>query len=110
VVAAGDLDRAETIARSITDPYQQAEALAAVAQAVADAGDLDRAETIARSITDPYQQVEALAAVARRWPAPVTSTGPGIWPATPRRSPAASPTRTGRWRRWPLSPGGGRHR
>ena len=61
---AGDLDRGEAIARSITNPYRQAEALASLAGAAADAGDLDRGEALARSITDPYQQARTLARVA----------------------------------------------
>jgi hypothetical protein len=68
--AAGDLDRAERIARSITSPGSQARALAGVATAAA-AADLDRArelaagaERIARSITDPDKQAQALAGVA----------------------------------------------
>jgi hypothetical protein len=63
-VAARDADRAEQIARSITDPYAQGWALSAVTQAVA-ARDADRAEQIARSITDPSSQAEALSAVAQ---------------------------------------------
>ncbi len=70
----GHPNRAEQIARGITDPYRQAQALAAVAQAVAAAGDLDRArqlattaEQIARDIPDDHgeAQAHALAAVAR---------------------------------------------
>ncbi|MGC5284573.1 hypothetical protein, partial [Actinomadura citrea] len=57
-------DQAETVARSITDPSQQAEALASLTEAVADTGDLDRAEAIARSITDPSQQARALTSLA----------------------------------------------
>ncbi|WP_208760818.1 hypothetical protein, partial [Micromonospora orduensis] len=57
-------DRAETIAGSITDRYEQAQALTALAEAAAGAGDLDRAERIARSITDPKQQAWALTALA----------------------------------------------
>ncbi|MGI5238875.1 trypsin-like peptidase domain-containing protein [Dactylosporangium sp. CA-139066] len=71
VAGAGDLDRAEALARSITDPYEQAHALSAVAAAVAGTGDLDRAEALARSITDPYEQADALSAVA----AAVAGTG-----------------------------------
>ena len=60
---AGDLDRAQELARSITDPARQAEALAAVAVAAAGAGDLDRAQALAQSISDPGRQAEALAGV-----------------------------------------------
>jgi hypothetical protein len=51
-------------ARSITDPYWQAQALAEVAGALAQAGQHDRAEQTARSITDPDQQAQTLAKVA----------------------------------------------
>jgi hypothetical protein len=57
--------RAEALARSITDSYDQAQALAGVVRAVADAGEYDRAEQIARSITDPYGQAQALTVLAR---------------------------------------------
>jgi hypothetical protein len=40
---AGDLDRAEALARAVTDPDSQQQALAALASAIAQAGDLDRA-------------------------------------------------------------------
>jgi tetratricopeptide (TPR) repeat protein len=54
-------DRAEQIARSITDPDEQARDLAT---AVALVGDYDRAEQIARSITHPHEQARTLAEVA----------------------------------------------
>src|SRR5215831_3529124 len=60
----GNPIRAEALARSITDPSEQAWALAAVAEALAMGGDLGQAETTARAITDPYEQARALAAVA----------------------------------------------
>ena len=70
--AIGHLDRAETLARSITNPYEQAQALAALARAAAQASDLDRAwalagqaEALARSITNPDRQAQALADLAR---------------------------------------------
>ncbi|MFB9539736.1 MULTISPECIES: hypothetical protein [Streptomyces] len=70
-VASSDPGRAEAIAHSITDPHQQADALAAVAKAVT-GSDIDRArqlaadaEVIARSVTNPHQQADALAAVAK---------------------------------------------
>ena len=63
--------RAEALAASITHPSEQAEALAAVAEALAGAGQHEQAdaiatqaETVARSITYPYWQAQALAAVA----------------------------------------------
>ncbi|WP_283134600.1 hypothetical protein [Rhizohabitans arisaemae] len=57
---ARDLDKAETIARSITDPTSQAEVLSILVGSLAHARDLDKAETIARSITDPTSQAKAL--------------------------------------------------
>ncbi|HEY6798245.1 MAG TPA: hypothetical protein VI248_26495, partial [Kineosporiaceae bacterium] len=56
-VALGHPQRGQALARSITHPYEQAQALAAVAGALAQAGRHDQAEQIARSITDPYGQV-----------------------------------------------------
>jgi hypothetical protein len=71
IAAAGDPGRAETVARSIIRPFEQAEALAAVAGAIAATGDTERArqlaeqaETVARSITYPPEQARALTAVA----------------------------------------------
>ena len=59
------------MARSITNLYQQAQALAAVAEALARAGQhkqaatvTNRAVIVVRSITDPDRQARALAAVA----------------------------------------------
>ena len=45
--------QAEAVARSITDPDSQAQALAQVAGALAGAGQHQQAEAVARSITDP---------------------------------------------------------
>ena len=61
----GHPDRAEALARSITDPDRQAQALADLARVAAGAGDLDRAEALARAITDPDRQAQALADLAR---------------------------------------------
>ena len=64
--------QAETVARSITDPFPRARALAEVAGALARAGQHQQgaaiaaqAETVARSITDPRSQARALAEIAR---------------------------------------------
>lgn len=51
--------RAETIARSLTDPDQQAQALAALARGGQDA----RATAVARSITDPSERAKVLVAI-----------------------------------------------
>ena len=61
----GDFDGAEALARTITDPRAQAQALAALVQGLATAGEVDRAEALARTITDPRAQAQALAALAR---------------------------------------------
>jgi tetratricopeptide (TPR) repeat protein len=60
----GHLNRAEALARTITDPDQQAQALADLAGTLATAGQHDQAETLARTITHPYQQAWALARLA----------------------------------------------
>jgi Phage integrase family len=52
------------LSTSITDPYQQAQVLAAVAEALARARRNEQAETVARSITDPSRQAQAQALVA----------------------------------------------
>jgi hypothetical protein len=61
---AGEFDRAEATARSITDPYPQATGLAKLAEALAVAGEFDRAEATARSITDPYAQAQVMTRLA----------------------------------------------
>ncbi|ANZ42144.1 hypothetical protein BBK82_45645 [Lentzea guizhouensis] len=53
VAATGDIDRAERIAATGTDPEERNRALAALIRPVAVAGDLDRAERIADTITEP---------------------------------------------------------
>ncbi|MEU9381116.1 serine protease [Streptomyces sp. NPDC048279] len=67
----GQPNRAEQIARSITDPYRRAKALAGVAGAVAIAGDHERArrlatyvEQIAPSITSTPRRSQVVAGVA----------------------------------------------
>ena len=56
-------NRADVIA--ITDLSERAQALTAVAAALAQAGQHEQAETVARSITDLGWQVDALAEVGR---------------------------------------------
>ena len=63
---------AETVARSITDPDQQADALTGLARALTAAGHPEQAETVARSITDPFGQALALTGLARA----LTDAGP----------------------------------
>ena len=55
---------AETGARSITDPDQRAQTLAAVAEALAEAGEHEEAATAARSIVDPDLRARAPVAEA----------------------------------------------
>src|SRR6185369_2281968 len=62
--AAAMASQAATVARSITDSYLQARALAGVARALAEAGQHEQAATVARSITSPYLQAHALTVVA----------------------------------------------
>jgi len=61
---AGKYEQAETLARSITDPDRQTDALARLAEALAKAEQYEQAEASARSITDPVRQADALAQVA----------------------------------------------
>jgi hypothetical protein len=64
LAGAGRHEQAEAVARSLTDPYQQAEALTRVAGALAGAGQYEQAEAVARSLTHPRRQAEALTRVA----------------------------------------------
>ncbi|WP_184971663.1 NACHT domain-containing protein, partial [Nonomuraea endophytica] len=61
----GNSIRAEALARSITDPDSQAQALMALGEALVGAGEFDHAETLARSITGPDSQAWALAALVK---------------------------------------------
>jgi hypothetical protein len=63
-VALGHPTRAEQLARAITEPYRQADALVGVAGALTQVGEHSRAEQVARTITIPYRQAEALVGVA----------------------------------------------
>ena len=56
--------QAEGVARSISDPDQEAWALAQIARSLAEAGNFKDAERLANSIRDPQRRVEALAQVA----------------------------------------------
>ena len=70
--ATGEFDRAEDLARAITDPYEHAEAVSALAQAAAATGEHDRArrllseaEDLARAITNQGDQAKAVSALAQ---------------------------------------------
>ena len=62
--AIGYPDRAEALARSITDPDRRAEALAGLVAAAVKDGDLDKARVLARSITGLKQWASVLADLA----------------------------------------------
>jgi hypothetical protein len=66
---AGQWDRAERVAGSITESWRRPWALSAIAHArvnaLAEAGQWDRAERVARSITNPSDQIDALLTLAR---------------------------------------------
>ncbi|MEU0071255.1 hypothetical protein ABZ027_17165 [Streptomyces sp. NPDC006332] len=64
---AGDIDLAEELAQTITNPYERASVQASVrasAAIAARAEDADRAEALARTITEPGPRVRAFMAVA----------------------------------------------
>jgi lipopolysaccharide biosynthesis regulator YciM len=71
LVEAGDHDRAEQIARTITDSDQQVQALTRLARAVVKARDHDRARRLAtdaaqitHTITNPHHQPQTLTELA----------------------------------------------
>ncbi|SCL25905.1 hypothetical protein GA0070616_3199 [Micromonospora nigra] len=68
----GQPNRADALARSITNSYRQTQALAALAETVAVTRGVDRAraivdraEALAHSISDPYQQAQAMTSLAK---------------------------------------------
>ncbi|WP_143031648.1 P-loop domain-containing protein [Actinacidiphila guanduensis] len=63
--ALGQPNRAEALARTLTDAYQQAGALTGLVRVVAGVGDHERAEQIARTLTNPAQRAEALTGLVR---------------------------------------------
>ena len=58
------LQQARKLAGQITDSYWRAEALAAIAGALAEAKDFEQARKTAAEITDSYWRARALAAIA----------------------------------------------
>lgn len=56
----GEYDRAEQLARTLTDPYWQAEALTQLVTVSAQRGAYDRAEQVVRIISDSHAQARAL--------------------------------------------------
>ncbi|WP_410597330.1 hypothetical protein [Amycolatopsis sp. lyj-23] len=70
VANSGDYANAETIARSITQPDQQAFALLWLVRAAAEAGVQDLAEAITCSITHLQRRADALLIVAKHSPRP----------------------------------------
>ena len=81
--AARVIDDAERIARSVSEEWERAEALATVAKALTAtdpdraAGIIDDAERIARSVSEEWERAEALVAVAKALAAidPARATG-----------------------------------
>ncbi|MFF5076185.1 hypothetical protein ACFY36_03980 [Actinoplanes sp. NPDC000266] len=65
IANAGDLVRAEELARSITNHDYRSRATASICAAVADGGDLEGAQAMAAGIDHPYQRGRAFAAVVR---------------------------------------------
>jgi tetratricopeptide (TPR) repeat protein len=63
--AIGEMERSESVARSIPQPYLQGRALEELAERTAKCGDLSKAESIVRTIVGPQAQGEALASLAR---------------------------------------------
>jgi hypothetical protein len=59
------MERSESVARSIPQPYLQGRALEELAERTAKCGDLSKAESIVRTIVGPQAQGEALASLAR---------------------------------------------
>ena len=59
IALAGDLDRAEILARTISNAASDSRtsAVSGLAAAIARSGDFDRAETLARTIVDPYFRI-----------------------------------------------------
>ena len=85
-------------------PGLRAQALAAVAGALAQAGQHEQAATVARSIPDPDSRRRRWRRWPGRWPESASTSRPPRWRPGPRPLPAPSPTRTSRrrrWRRWP---------
>ena len=72
LAAAGEEDRAETLAHTITDPHTRALALTALVKVLAAAGKNQRAadlakqaETLAHTITNPHTRASALTALVK---------------------------------------------
>ena len=63
--AIGYPDRGEALARAITGPDRQAQALADLARMAGGRGDLDRATAVARAIPDPGWQAQVIGDLAR---------------------------------------------
>jgi hydrogenase maturation factor len=64
LAAVGDIDRAEALARTIPDDFDQSQTMWHVLGAAFVAGDIDRAEAIARSLAGDIYQEEALITLA----------------------------------------------
>ena len=76
VAQAGDLDRAEALARTIPGPGDQARALTELATSIARAGDLDRAaRLLARALIMDPLEIWWVKTVCRFFPSVIG----GIW-------------------------------
>ena len=92
--------QAETVARSISSPDLQAQALAEIAGALAAAGQYQQAQSVAHSITEPGGGAQALAVVAGALAGAGQHEQAAAWPHRLRPWPAPSPTRSSGPRRW----------
>ena len=63
-VALGQPDRAESLARGISDPLMRASALTSLVSALIKSGDQDRAERLAFGLDVPFRRMEALTQLA----------------------------------------------
>jgi hypothetical protein len=102
--AEGVVTDAEEIARSLDDPYWQAEHLTGLTKRLASAHDDKSALQIVQSIADPAARAFVLTSLSQV----AAASGPPRSPAAPSREPKPSPTRIGApkpssisGRRWP---------
>ena len=97
--AIGYPDRAEALARAITDPERRGQALDDLARMAGEQGDVGRAVAVARAITDPERRGRALGAWRGWRGSAVTSSRP--WPPLRRLPPRGGNRRYWvTWRGW----------
>jgi hypothetical protein len=74
IAEAGDPDRAEALARTITSPYDQAQALTGLATVIAQTGDPDRAgHLLARALVMGPPDISWINTVSRLFPSVISS-------------------------------------